>query len=155
MARWIALDYGKARTGIAVTDDQALIASPLETVATPNLRDRLSKLILERPCTGVVLGVPGQLTDSSEGIEELKNHIRNTWPHLTLSLVDESFTSREARSALVEGGMKKSKRQEKGNMDKVAAALILQRFLDHAGDSAPGDALDFSALRRPQSRQKR
>lgn len=147
MARWIALDYGKARTGIAITDDMALIASPLETVAATALWERLQELIQERPCAGIVLGDPGQITDSSDGIQALEAALRKHHPTLPIHRVDESFTSSEARAALVAGGMKKGKRQEKGAMDKVAAALILQRFLEH-GDRPT--IPDFSALKRPK-----
>ena len=147
MARWIALDFGKARTGIAVTDDHAMIASPLETVASRAIWDRLPVLVEERPCAGFVLGDPGQLTDSSAGIDDLEQRLRKKWPHLPVHRVDESFTSREAQASLIEGGMRKSKRREKGALDKVAAALILQRFLDGH------DALDFSALNRPRPKR--
>ena len=147
MARWIALDFGKARTGIAVTDDNAMIASPLETVDSRSIWERLSALVAERPCAGFVLGDPGALADSSAGIAELELGLRKRWPHLPVHRVDESFTSREAQASLVQGGMRKSKRREKGALDKVAAALILQRFLDGH------DALDFSALNRPRPKR--
>ena len=80
MARWIALDYGMVRTGIAVTDDAAIIASPLETVATAELLGRLNALIAERPCAGIVVGDPGQITDSTEGIAALLSDLHRTHP---------------------------------------------------------------------------
>lgn len=155
MARWIALDFGHARTGIAVTDDAALIASPLETVASEGLWARLLELVAERPCAGLVLGDPGYLTDSTSGIADLESKIRKQWPGLPLHRVDESFTSREARASLVEGGMPKSKRQQKGAMDKVAAALILQRFLEGGAESSDRPMLNFSSLRPSVRRPKR
>ncbi len=142
------MDYGKARTGIAVTDDAAIIASPLETVGTADLQARLDALIKERPCAGIVVGDPGQITDSSAGIEALLKALHRDHPALPVHRVDESFTSREARQALVEGGMRKSKREQKGSMDRVAAALILQRFLDGPSERSP--LPDFSGLRRPK-----
>ena len=151
MARWIALDFGKARTGIAVTDDLGLIASPLETVEAAALWDRLVALVEARPCAGFVVGDPGPDADSSVGVADLEAKLRKRWPQLPLHRMDESFTSREAASALVEGGMKKSKRREKGALDKVAAALILQRFLAGNAPEAP----DFSALRPAGRRPKR
>ena len=155
MARWIALDFGHARTGIAVTDDAAMIASPLETVASSSLWSRLLDLVAERPCAGIVLGDPGQITDSSEGIAALESKIQKQWPSLPLHRVDESFTSSEARASLVAGGMRKKKRQEKGAMDKVAAALILQRFLDGETTSSERPMPDFSSLRPTSQRPKR
>jgi len=155
MARWIALDFGHARTGIAVTDDAALIASPLETVASDGLWARLRELVAERPCAGFVLGDPGQITNSSEGIAALEKKIRKQWPSLPLHRVDESFTSREARASMVAGGMRKKKREEKGALDKVAAALILQRFLDGGIPSSERPMPDFRSFHPSNRRPKR
>jgi len=71
-----------------------------------------------------------QETDSTQAILALQSDLQKKWPDLPVHLVDESFTSREARFSMVQGGMKKKKREEKGAMDRVAAALILQRFLE-------------------------
>lgn len=139
MARWIGLDLGVARTGIAVTDRDVLIASPLETFATKELLKRLHQLVEEEPCAGFVIGDPGPLADSAPLIAEWERRLKKAFPGKAVQKVDESFSSREARSAMVAGGMKKSRRQEKGAMDKVAAAIILQRFLDEeASDNRPG-----------------
>lgn len=139
MARWIGLDLGRARTGIAATDRDALIASPLETVATPDLLGRLQVLVNEEPCAGFVVGDPGPFADSAPLIADWEKRLKKSFPGKAVRKVDESFSSREARSAMVAGGMKKSRRQEKGAMDKVAAAIILQRFLEgEASDDRPG-----------------
>lgn len=139
MARWIGLDLGVARTGIAVTDRDAMIASPLETVITKNLLGRLQALVNEEPCAGFVVGDPGPFADSTPLIAEWERQLKKAFPGKAVRKVDESFSSREARSAMVAGGMKKSRRQEKGAMDKVAAAIILQRFLDEeASGNRPG-----------------
>ena len=130
MARWIGLDLGMARTGIAVTDRDAMIASPLETVATKDLLSRLQALVNEESCAGFVVGDPGPLADSAPLIAQWEQRLKKAFPGKTIRKVDESFSSREARSAMVAGGMKKSRRQEKGAMDRVAAAIILQRFLE-------------------------
>ena len=134
MARFIAFDWGLRRTGIAVTDSAAIIATPLETIRTDDLGAVASKLINAEPCAGLVVGIPGLMigkqTDSTEGIESFIAELGGKHPELTIHRVDESHTSSEAMNALHLGGMKKSQRREKGSLDKVAAAIILQRFLD-------------------------
>jgi putative Holliday junction resolvase len=134
MARFIAFDWGLRRTGIAITDSAAIIATPLETVRTDDLAAVASELIKSEPCAGLVVGIPGLMigkqTDSTEGIESFIVKLGRDHPELTIHRVDESHTSLEAMNALHLGGMKKSQRREKGSLDKVAAAIILQRFLD-------------------------
>jgi putative holliday junction resolvase len=134
MARFIAFDWGKQRTGIAVTDSAAIIATPLETVNTSDLASTTFKLINSEPCAGLIVGIPGLITgsqtDSTHGIVSFIGELEKNHPELTIHKVDESHTSMEAMNALNLGGMKKSKRREKGSLDKVAAAIILQRFLD-------------------------
>jgi len=133
MARYIAFDWGRVRTGIAVSDSVGIIASPHSTVSTSDLNTTVDLLVKEEPCAAFVVGVPGLIigssTDSSEGIAKFITHLGTKYPTLPLHKVDESSTSYEAMDALISGGMKKSKRREKGSLDKVAAALILQRFL--------------------------
>ena len=133
MARFIAFDWGKARTGIAVSDKDCIIASPHSTVPTEDLHSIVEQLVNEEPCKGLVVGVPGLIigttTDSSNGISKFINHLNTKYPDLTVHQIDESETSSEALEAMISGGLKKSKRREKGSIDKVAATLILQRFL--------------------------
>ena len=137
MARWIGIDYGKVRTGIAFTDANACMAFPHETVLTEHLWEALETLAKAEPCAGFVLGMPDAWsnriaaeTDSTQDIRTLQSDLQKKWPHWPVHLVDESFTSREARFSMVQSGMKKKKREVKGAMDRVAAALILQRFLE-------------------------
>ena len=135
MARWIGIDWGGVRTGIAVSDVTGRIASPLETVETRLLLGRLEQLVREAPCAGLVVGIPSGGSDSSEGVQALQKTVKAHFAPLRIEGVDEGDTSWEARHALVKGGMPKKKREEKGATDRVAAAIILQRFLDGA---APG-----------------
>ena len=133
MARYIAFDWGKSRTGIAVSDSNGIISSPHSTVSSDELSTVVDKLHNEEPCAGFVVGVPGLIiglnTDSSEGIEKFIKDLQSKFPSTPIHKVDETQTSSEALDALISGGMKKSQRKEKGSLDKVAAALILQRFL--------------------------
>jgi putative Holliday junction resolvase len=134
MARYIAFDWGLRRTGIAVTDSSAIVATPLKTVETKALFKEIDQIILAEPCRGIIVGVPGLIvglkTDSSDGIEKFISNLEKKYPSIPIHKVDESDTSSEAMSALISGGMKKSKRKNKGVLDKVASAIILQRFLD-------------------------
>lgn len=136
MARWIALDIGGVRTGVAVTDRDALIASPLTTCATTELLAFVEQLVAEEPCAGFVMGHAGPDADSTPMVESWKKKLQKAFPGKRIEWVDEAFSSREAREAMVFGGMKKKKRQQKGQTDRIAAALILQRFLDSPASRA-------------------
>ena len=134
MARYIAFDWGARRTGVAVTDSNAIIATPLETVDTTQLNQVVTALVKEETCAGLVVGVPGLMigstTNSTDGIYNFIRHLEKTFPELAIHKIDEGSSSSEAMSALISGGMKKRNRSKKGALDKVAAAIILQRFLD-------------------------
>ena len=133
MPRYIAFDWGKVRTGIAVSDSSGIIASPHSTVATKNLNKTVDLLVNEETCAGLVVGVPGLIlgksTDSNKGINKFINYLSSKYPSLPIHMVDEGDTSSEAMDAMISSGMKKSQRRQKGSLDRVAAALILQRFL--------------------------
>jgi putative Holliday junction resolvase len=141
MPRYIGIDWGAVRTGLAATDRDCIIASPLKTVPTATLFDELTRLVAAEACAGFVVGMPGALVHASvgtdahsrPGIEACVAELNRRFPSLPVHLVDEGFSSREARLSLVLGGMPKKRREEKGATDRVAAALILQRFLEGRG----------------------
>ena len=137
MARYIAFDYGSRRIGIAVTDSGAMIASPECTCSPEECDAVLDRLLRSEPCAGFVVGKPGLISgeraDSTDGIAAFAETLRKRHPDIPLHFVDEDHTSREAGLAMVTGGMRKSKRREKGQLDRIAAAIILQRFLDARG----------------------
>ena len=134
MARYIAFDYGTRRIGIAVTDSGAIVAAPECTCSPEDLPNVLKRLVEAEPCAGFVVGMPGLIlgttTDSTAPIRAFVDQLRKAHPDLPVELVDENDTSREASLAMVQSGMRKSKRREKGQLDQIAATLILQRFLD-------------------------
>ena len=134
MARYIAFDYGTRRIGIAVTDSGAIVAAPECTCSPEDLPNVLKRLVEAEPCAGFVVGMPGLIlgitTDSTAPIRAFVDQLRKAHPDLPVELVDEDDTSREASLAMVQSGMRKSKRREKGQLDQIAATLILQRFLD-------------------------
>jgi putative Holliday junction resolvase len=133
MGKVLALDIGGQRTGLAESDPLQMMAFPLKTVATGHLMEALEAYMrLEHPKT-LVIGKPAMLrkgrTNSTEIIEIWAEKIHNRWPLLEIIFIDEDFTSVEASQLLIQGGMRKSKRKEKGALDKVAASLILERYL--------------------------
>jgi putative holliday junction resolvase len=133
MAKVLALDIGGKRTGIAESDPLQMMAFPLKTVSTTELMEILENYISSEKPRTVVIGKPAMLrkgpTDSTEIIEMWAKKIHLRWPLLEIIFVDEDFTSQEAAQMLIRGGMRKSKRKEKGAVDKVAASLILERYL--------------------------
>lgn len=133
MGRILAIDYGKKRTGLAVTDPGRLIASPLETVATVNLEKFLIDYVNREDVDALVIGYPKTLdnkpSDLVKQLEPFINRLRKIFKDIDLHLVDERFTSSMAQQAMIEGGMKKSDRRKKENVDKISASIILQSYL--------------------------
>ena len=134
MARVLAIDYGAKRTGLAVTDPLGMIASPLDTVRSHDLFDFLKEYFLKEDVSEVVIGMPkntdGMPTNATPLVEAAVNRFRKLFPDKKLFLHDERFTSKMAMDAMIAGGMKKKDRQNKGNIDKVSAAIILQSYLE-------------------------
>ena len=134
MGRIIAIDYGTKRTGLAVTDPEQMIASPLETVPTHELMNYLQAYFEKEQVELLVVGHPRQMDHSeSESMKQIRFFVgafKKRFKEIQVEYMDERFTSKMAREALVTGGMKKSDRQVKGNVDKVSAALILQSFME-------------------------
>ena len=133
MAKIVALDVGAKRTGIAESDPMHMMAFPLETVETASLLTFIQRRQEVEPIEELVVGAPvrwdGTPSEVAQFIDDLCQKIGQKWPEMRIIRVDERFTSSLAADALVKGGMKKSKRQEKGAVDKVAAALILENYL--------------------------
>lgn len=131
MTRVLGVDYGTKRVGLALSDDIRLTAQPLDVVARSRLPEVLRALAGEHEIDTVVVGLPtglgGNEGDSAAGARQLASEIEDILG-LEVVFVDERFTSRIAESALVESGM--SRRQRKETVDKVAAAIILQAYLD-------------------------
>lgn len=133
MGRIMAIDYGKKRTGIAVTDPLRIIATPLETIPTQELLVYLATYLNKELVDEFVVGMPKTLLNQDSEIAPLVRgfveKLRRTFPGKTVHLADERFTSTIAMRAMIEGGMKKKDRQIKGNVDKLSATIILQSFL--------------------------
>jgi putative Holliday junction resolvase len=135
MGRILAIDYGRKRIGLAVTDTLQLIASPMATVTTEEFEIFLEKYINTEPVDEFVIGYPVQMNNQpSESVKYIDPFIRKLkkeFPGKPVHLVDERFTSLIASRAIVDGGLKKIRRRDKTLVDKISASLILQSYLDN------------------------
>jgi putative holliday junction resolvase len=134
MGRLLAIDYGKKRTGIAVTDALRIIATPLDTVMTTELLAFLKAYCQKETVDAFVVGMPKTLQNEDSEIAPLVRlfveELKKTFPDKPVHLADERFTSSMAMRAMIDGGMKKSDRRVKGNVDKISATIILQSFME-------------------------
>jgi putative Holliday junction resolvase len=138
MGRVLCLDYGRKRVGIAVTDPLRIIASGLVTVPTHTIRDYLKTYLASEEVDRLVVGYPKTVrNEPSEAVRYIDPFIkwfRKEFPAIPVDLYDERFTSRMAERSLLEAGVPKSGRRDKSLVDKVSASLILQSYLDAAGN---------------------
>lgn len=135
MARIIAIDYGRKRTGLAVTDPLQIIANGLTTVATHELEKFLLDYMQKEPVERVVIGLPkqmnGEMSESWKYIEPFMNRLKKLKPELPIELVDERFTSVLANQVILQSGVGKQRRREdKGMVDEISATIILQSYLE-------------------------
>ncbi len=133
MARIICIDYGGKRTGLAVTDPLQIIAGALTTVETKELIPFLKKYFQQEEVELILIGEPLNLDDSPTHatplVQAAIKQLKKEFPTIPLETVDERFTSKMASRAMVEMGMKKKDRQVKGNVDRIAATMMLQEWL--------------------------
>jgi putative holliday junction resolvase len=133
MARIICIDYGGKRTGIAVTDPLQIIATGLVTIQSKELIPFLKKYFAEELVELIIIGMPKNWDDTdTHGTPLAKAAIKKLqkeFPHIPLKEVDERYTSKMAKAAMLEMGMKKKDRQVKGNVDIIAATIMLQEHL--------------------------
>lgn len=134
MGRILAIDYGKKKSGIAVTDPMQIIANGLTTVLSHELYDFLVKYMQEEKVEKIVIGHPtqnsGEDSESMKYIKPFVNRLKNNFPNIPVVWVDERFTSKLAFQAMIDGGLKKKARQDKAMIDKVSATIILQTYLE-------------------------
>lgn len=134
MSRIIAIDYGKKRTGIAVTDILQIIANGLTTVPTTELMDFLLNYVAKEPIERIIVGHPKQMNnEDSENMKRIVpfvNLLKKKLPQIPVELVDERFTSVLAHQAMLDGGLKKKARQDKALVDEISATIILQSYLE-------------------------
>jgi len=132
--RILSIDYGKRRTGIAVTDPLQIIAGGLATVSTSTLYDYLVAYMAKESVERIVIGKPmqpnGQPSENLARVEQFVNRWRKAQPSVPIEYVDERFTSVLAHRAMIDGGLKKKDRQDKALVDEISATIILQSYLE-------------------------
>ncbi len=137
MGKYLAIDFGLKRTGLALTDEMNIIASGLDTVDSVKLMDYLIVLIPKEKVSRIVLGEPKRLNGEDSHITQnvylLKEALEKQFPEVDVILIDERFTSKMAFQVMIDGGLKKKQRQEKGLIDKISATIILQSYLEEIG----------------------
>lgn len=134
MSRIVAIDYGRKRTGIAVSDTMQIIANGLTTVPTHELLDFLCTYVQKEPVERIVVGLPKQMNnEASENMERITPFVRalkKKLPDIPVEFVDERFTSVLAHRTMLEAGLKKKARQNKALVDEISATIILQTYLE-------------------------
>ena len=134
MARILSIDYGRKRTGLAVSDPLQLIAGGLATVATHELFDWLKAYLQREPMERIVVGEPrqpnGKPSENWERVQQFVNRWRKAVPEVPIELFDERFTSVLAHRAMIDGGLKKKARQDKALVDEISATIILEDYME-------------------------
>lgn len=133
MPRILCIDYGKKRTGIAVTDPLQIIATGLTTVDSPELISFLKNYFRQEEVELIVIGEPKNLDDSDTHatalVKEIIKKLEKEFPNVPIEKVDERFTSKLAKQAMLDMGMKKKDRRNKRTVDEIAATIMLQEFM--------------------------
>ena len=133
MARILAIDYGGRRTGIAVTDPLQIIATGLTTIESKELIPFLKKYFSKESVELIIIGLPKNRDESDTHgtplVQAAIKKINTAFPTMPLKTVDERYTSKMAKDAMIEMGMKKKDRRIKGNVDEIAATIMLQEYM--------------------------
>lgn len=134
MSRIVAIDYGRKRTGIAVSDTMQIIANGLTTVPTHQLLDFLLNYVKQEPVERIIIGRPKQMnnedSENMKNIEPFVRRLNKRLPDMPVEFVDERFTSVLAHRTMLEAGLKKKDRQNKALVDEISATIILQTYLE-------------------------
>jgi putative Holliday junction resolvase len=135
MGRILAIDYGKKRTGLAVTDPLQLIASGLTTVLTHDLIPYLKKYFAQEAVSEIIIGEPkgldGNATDATALVTECIRILHKNFPDMPVKKIDERFTSKIAFRSMIDSGLKKKDRQNKALVDEISATVLLQEYLQY------------------------
>lgn len=134
MSRIVAIDYGRKRTGIAVSDPMQLIANGLTTVPTHQLLKFIEDYVSRETVERILVGLPKQMnnedSENMKNIEPFVRSLKKRFPELPVEYVDERFTSVLAHRTMLEAGLKKKNRQNKALVDEISATIILQSYLE-------------------------
>jgi putative Holliday junction resolvase len=133
LARILSIDYGLKRTGIAVTDPLQIIATGLTTVESKQLLPFLKEYFLKEPVELIIIGEPKNWDDSDTHatplVEKCIQQLQKNFPQMPIKKVDERYTSKMAKDAMLEMGLKKKERRNKALVDEIAATIMLQEYL--------------------------
>jgi putative Holliday junction resolvase len=156
MDRIIGIDYGRRRTGLAVSDPLGIFASALDTIDSTKLIDYLKKYAIGERIVRFVVGYPvnmdGRPSEAQADVDVFLKSLSKAFPQVPVTLEDERFTSVLAHQVMIDGGMKASQRRDKRSVDRISAAIILQSYLDRTSGSSA--ALDPALVPDSQSRNK-
>lgn len=134
MSRLLSIDYGKKRTGIAVSDPLQIIANGLTTVETSKLFEFLEDYLKKEEVESIIVGLPkqmnGQPSENMKRIEPFVNCLKKLYPNINIEYFDERFTSKLAHQAMIDGGLKKQDRRNKELVDEISATIILQGYME-------------------------
>jgi putative Holliday junction resolvase len=134
MARIMAFDYGTKRIGIAVTDPLQIIATGLDTIHPKDIVDFIKKYLLTEQVEAFVLGDPKQMdgspSDNAQHVKGFSTILKKNFPGVPQHFVDERFTSKMAHATIMQSGLKKSDRRDKGRVDTISATIILQYYME-------------------------
>ena len=159
MDRYIGIDYGRKRTGIAASDPLGIFASALDTIDSTKLIDYLKNYANRERILRFVVGYPvnmdGSPSEALKDVQAFLKQLEKAFPDTPLTLEDERFTSVLAHRIMIDGGMKASQRRDKKEVDKISAAIILQGYLDRENGgslsvdpSSVPDSLSMNKTRR-------
>lgn len=136
MARILSIDYGKKRTGLAVTDPLQIIATGMMTIETPKLMTFLKDYFAKESVELVIIGMPTNWDDTDTHatplVQQFMKAFSKSFPAMPITTVDERYTSKMAKQAMLEMGMKKKQRQDKANVDVIAATIMLQEYMQRS-----------------------
>lgn len=144
MGRIVSIDYGKKRVGIAVTDTLQLIANGLTTVSPDTIFAFLETYVQQEVIDEFIVGLPKQMnnepSESMKYITPFVTGLKNKFPHIPVTMVDERFTSKLAQQTMLESGINKKNRQNKALVDQISATILLQTYLEsslrlHSGNA--------------------
>ena len=134
MGRIIAIDYGKKRTGLAVSDPMKIIAGGLITLSSPTVISFIKEYVKKEEVDLIILGEPRQMSyepsENMQRVELFKKKLTQSIPSIPVKMVDERFTSVMAHQAMIQGGLKKTERQNKELIDELSATILLQSYLE-------------------------
>jgi len=135
MGRIMAIDFGQKRVGVAVTDENRIIATALETVHAKDIFIFLEKYLKNEKVDCIVIGEPrkmnNQLSDAVRFIDPFVRKLKKVFTEISIERFDERFTSKIAMQTIAMSGLKKKDRHNKANVDKISAVLILQSYMDY------------------------